>query len=323
MAQFTSLNAAIDNHNGAVLTDMFQNEVLDLTSKAGELAKHITYRPATGQISRYIERISANPGVASDPRNIGPAGINVDRQERSVLVKAITNRVDFGLFDSLVYEGQGKLFGDLKAMDIKAMVEGILLTRDDKLWNGADVVSGAQTGDGSSLEYAGLLKQITNTLTIDVATDFVAAVRKKVAQMVQAAPAAKPTAIYVSPVLLSIIEEETRNSVGAMRFIQSDIKQGVAGLGINGIVTAAGVLPIYPDVFLPQATNGSDATKTDYTFAIISEPNVEFHYVGQPNVMVYELVQKDNLNSGYTGVLFGAPVAKGAGVAHAVGTVTR
>lgn len=329
MAQFVSLNAAADYlGNGAIFLPQFQPEITDLVRRAGVLGQRIQYVPATGSPSRWFDQLSIQDGGFTDPRSIAPTAVSPTRVEKSLIIKAITSRIDYSLFDLEVTAQQG-VFNELKAKDLKDMVAGILRLRDKNLWNGADTVSGNQVGSGTytgnGLQYVGLLNQITQTTTIGSGASIIDGIRNQVAQMMANQNfAVRPTAIYIHPIALDYLEQEAKNANNAQGFFQNGVEV-VPGVRVNGIATQAGILPLIPEPFLPvdHTVFGNPTSGHNYPFAIVTEDLIEYHYVGSKEPRVFMLGTTSNLNESYVGIMFGAPVVKMANVAHVIGAINR
>jgi hypothetical protein len=328
-AQFTNLSAAADYMgNGAIIVPEFQPEINDLVRRSGVLGQRISKVPATGSISRWFDQTAIADGQYTDPRTIVPTATAPTRVEKSLVVKAITNQINYSLFDLETVGQQGNTFAQLKAKDLKDMVQGVLRLRDKGLINGNDTVSGNQVGNGG-VQFVGLVNQITKTQTILAAASILDSLRTQVANMVND-PLFQviPTAIYMNPIALDYLEQEVKNSNNAIRYIGSDMSEVKAGLSVFGIYTAAGLLPIIPEPFLnmDQAIPGIGAApggQHNYPFMIVSESLLEYHYVGSSDPRVFQLGKTNNLNESYTGIMFGAPVAKLAANAHTVGVIQR
>jgi hypothetical protein len=257
--------------------------------------------------------------------------VSPTRVEKSLVIKAITSQINYSLFDLEVTAQQG-VFTELKAKDLKDMVQGILRLRDKALWTGADTVSGNQVGSGTytgnGTQYVGLLNQITKTVTIPSGTSIVDTIKNQVAQlMADQNFNIKPTAIYMNPIGLDYLEQEVKNADNSQGFFQNGIEV-VPGIRVNGVATQAGILPIIPEPFLPMdatipGISAAPSGQHNYPFAILTEPLVEFHYVGSKEPRVFQLGTIANLNEMYVGIYFGAPVAKLAGNAHVLGVIQR
>jgi hypothetical protein len=133
----------------------------------------------------------------------------------------------------------------------------------------------------------------------------------------------RPTAIYIDPIAHYYMEEEVRAAVEAGTMTDPFGKTVVAGLEVLSIVTSAGRLPIIPEPFMKTAVNGSDATKTDYGIAIVTESMIEYHYVGEKGVFLFEMGTTSDIQRKMVAIKYGAPVAKGPSYAHAFGKITR
>jgi hypothetical protein len=325
-----SLQAAADYMgNGAIIVPEFQPEITDLVRRAGVLGARIEHVPATGSISRWFDEVSISDGQYTDPRSIAPTATSPVRVEKSLVVKAITNRIDYSLFDLETVGQQAEVFAQLKGKDMKDMVNGMLRLRDKGLWSGSDTVNGAQVGAGTSQQYVGLLNQISKTMTIASGNSIVDAIRTQVAQLV-ADPdyVLNPTAVYLNPLALDFLEMEVKNSNTAVRFVATDLTNVKAGLSVMGIQTAAGLLPLIPEPFLAiDATipgiAAAPSGQANYPFAILTEDLLEMHYIGSKDPRVFQLGRVSNLNESYVGIHFAAPVAKMANKAHVLGVIQR
>jgi hypothetical protein len=321
-----NLHAAADALvNGGIIVPEFQKEITDLVRRAGALQNRIQFVPATGSPSRYFEQTAIADGNFTDGHNINPTSTSPTRIENSLLIKSLTNRIDYSLFD-LETIAQQAIWPQLKAKDLKDMVNGILRLHGKSLWTGTDTVSGQQVGSGASLQYVGLLTQITNTTTI-AGTSIIDGIRTQVANLM-ANPSFDnmPTAIYMNPLALNLLEQEAKNNATALRFIQTDIAEASVGVHVSGIVTAAGLLPLIPDPFLPTNATmpgvaAAPAGKNNYPYVILNEPMVEYHYIGSKEPRVFQLGTIATLQESYVGIMFGAPVVKGASYAHVAGVI--
>jgi hypothetical protein len=328
---YVDLRAAADRvSNGAIIVPEFQTEIVDLVRRAGVLGQRIEYVPATGSPSRFFEQTDIVDGTYANPQAISPTAIDFSglRVEKSVVIKAIQSQINYGLFDMETVAQQG-IFTQLKAKDLKDMVNGILRLRDKGLWTGTDTVSGSQVGAGTTNQYVGVLSQVSRTLTIASGSSIVDGLRTEVAKLYnQVAIAARPTAIYIHPLALDKLEQEVKSSNNAVKFIQTDISDGKAGISVTGISTVAGVLPLIPDPFMTMNASigatpiaAAPGGQNNYPFAILTEDFLEYHYVGDKNPRVFQLGTVSNLNESYVGIMFGAPVVKYPGLAHTVGAI--
>jgi hypothetical protein len=330
MGQFINLSAAADRMaNGAIIVPEFQTEIVDLVRRSGALGQRIQYVPATGTPSRFFEQSNIVDGTFVDPQAINPTGIDLSalRTEKSVQIKAIQSQIGYGLFD-METVGQQGVFTQLKAKDMADMVKGILRARDKALWVGTDTVNGNSVGN-SGVQFVGLLAQISKTAVIVNTASIVDGIRTQVATLYNdPIVAARPTAIYINPLALDALEQEVKNSPGAIKFLQTSIEAAHAGMNVTGLVTVAGTLPLIPEPYLTMnATVGATPVaaapsgQNNYPFAIVTEDLVEFHYIGEKNPRVFQLGTVANLSEQYVGIAFGAPAAKYAAKAHAVGVI--
>jgi hypothetical protein len=319
-AQFIDLSAAVQFQGpGALITDDFQREITDSLRRNSVLEGRLHYTPATGDFSTYFEQNTINGGAFIDPRTPSATATSNVRTPKSLKVKAITNQVNFGHYD-ITLANQQDNFEDLKAKDLNDMLNAIGLTHGKALWRGTDTSLAVPT----TLQYVGLPKQITNTFTVGASASIVAAIRGKVAAMVASELyQLMPTAVYIHPIGHHYLEEEERNASNNETQVSNLRKTTVAGMEVLAIMTAAGLLPIIPEPFMPSAVNATTASNTDYGIAIVTEPMIEYHYVGQKGIYLFQMGTTSDLQEKYVGLKYGAPVAKGPSYAHAYGTIER
>jgi hypothetical protein len=327
--QFANLNAAADYMgNGAIFLPEFQSEITDIVRRNSIFAQRISYVPATGAPSRWFDQTAIQDGAFSDPRTITVAATSPTRVEKSVTLKALTNQINYSLFDMEVMNAQATVFNQLKSKDMADMLTGITRLHAKALWNGTDTVSGNQVGNGG-LQYVGLVNQITKTQTIISTASILDSIRTQVANMVNDPLfTVKPTGIYMNPIAIDYLEQEIKNSNNALRYIATDASGATGGLNVLAINTVAGVLPIYPEPYLvtDQAITGIAAApggQHNYPFCIVSEDLIEYHYVNEKQPRVFQMGKTTNLNESYVGVMFGAPVAKLGANAHTIGVIQR
>jgi hypothetical protein len=275
--------------------------------------------PATGNFSTYFEQNTVSGGAFVDPRSITATATSNTRTEHSAKMKAISNQVNFGHYDTVVNQQQNN-FPDLKARDLDDMLNAIGLVHGKALWRGTDTSLSVPT----TTQYVGLATQITNTFSVGAVANIVAAICAKVAAMVASELyELMPTAIYIHPIAHHYLTEEERQASNNTTQISALSKTTIAGIEVLQIMTAAGLLPIIPEPFIPYAVNGTDATLTDYGVAIVTEPMLEYHYVGEKGIYLFQLGTVADVQEKYVGVKYGAPIAKGASYAHAYGTISR
>lgn len=319
-ARFVDIAAATQFQGpGALITDDYQKEITDILRRKSVLDGRIEYVPATGDISTYYEQNTVNGGDFVDPRNPSATSTSNPKTPHGVKIKALTNQVNFGHYDVTLGRQQNN-FPELKAKDLDDMLNGIALSHGKALWRGNDTNLAVPT----TLQYVGIPSQITNTFTVGIGASIVAAIRAKVAAMAGSEKyEVLPTAIYIHPIAHYHMTEEVRLAVESGKMSDPFGKTVVAGLEVPTIMTAAGLLPIIPEPFMPSATNATNAENTDYGIAIVTESMIEYHYVGERGMYLFELGTTGSLQEQYVGVKYGAPVAKGPSYAHAYGTIER
>jgi hypothetical protein len=319
-AEFIDLKAATDIQGpGALITEDFSKEITDVVRRTSVLDGRIAYIPASGNFSTYYEQNTVNGGVFVDPRAVTAAATSNARTEHSAKVKAITNQVSFGHYDVTVGKQQNN-FPELKAKDLNDMLNAIGLVHGKALWRGTDTSLTTPT----TLQYVGIASQITNTFTVGATANIVAAICAKVAAMVASENyQLMPSAVYIHPIAHFYLTEEERMASNNTTQISALSKTSIAGLEVLTIMTAAGLIPIFPEPFMPSAVNGADGTLTDYGVAIVTEKMLEYHYMGEKGMFLFQMGTVTDLKESYVGIKYGVPIAKGASYAHAYGTISR
>ena len=322
---FQASSDAIDYKGpGALLTPKYQQEILDLTRKRGVLGNRINYIPATGQPSRYVELQPVTGGQYADPRNMTEVTPTVPQYtEHALWIRAITGRINYSLFDIQANKQFGN-WKNLQARHLMEMMEAVLKTEDKALWIGKNNVSGSSTYENPNV-IDGIITQLTAADAVDNVdqeTLIHRAIKTTVAEiMAQENYDVVPTAVYMNPLVLDMLENEQEDAGNFRRILSETETEVVPGVKVRSIQTAAGSLPVITDPLL-EAKDGANNTK-DYPVVILTEPLVEYHWVGSPNLQLFLLGREEGLASNYQACKFGAPIVKGAAVAHKLLWVNR
>jgi len=314
---------------GAVEVNMYEDVIVDIVRRTSVALQRFRDVPATGQPHRYFEQTAiataafgntgGQGGAAIAPSPTGPTRI-----ERSAFVKAITGQTNISLFDKMVTQQQ-KQFAQVVAQDVEDTLSAIQVTRAQALWSGNDTSLTTPT----TLQYVGLLTQITTQATVAPGVSIIDVLKAQVAQMVgNQIYNVRPTAIYLNPVLNDYVDREAK--AGNIILDQVEVAVGVTVSALN---TQAGKLPLIGEAFLPAATAAAYGFSAplagfkNYFAVIVTERLIELPYVSgetqNPNPMLFQLGLTGNLSGQYVGVKFDSVVAKGATYAHVVVCVQR
>lgn len=310
--------------NGAIEVNKYESEIVDWIRRTSETLNRFENVPATGHPHRYFEQTAIATGSFTDPRNISPSATSPTRVERSGYIKGLTAQTNIGLFDVDVTRQQGN-FAYLEAKDIEDIVSAIQLVRAQAIWTGTDTSLSAPT----TIQYVGLLTQITLQGTIMAGASIVDGLKAQVAQLCSNVTfLVKPTGIMLNPILGDYIDRECK----AQKIELGTMKIG-AGVVVSFINTQAGSLPLIPDVFIPTDTTSKygfsapPAGFKNYYAVILTESAVIMPYIGgkdgNPNVRIFQLGLVQGLQGQYVGVKFDAIIAKSAAYAHCVVCVQR
>lgn len=329
-AEMMSLKAAADYlGTGAIEVNEYEPVITDIVRRRSVALQRFKQVPATGQPHRYFEQTAIAQAVFSTTGGQGSSAISPSpssptRVERSAFIKAVVNQSNIALFDKMVTQQQKK-FAEVIARDIEDIVSGINVTRAQGVWNGNDTSLTSPT----TVQYVGLLSQITTQATIAPGASIIDGLKAEVAALfANPTYVVKPTAIYVNPVLGDYIDREAR--AGQITLTEIEVTSGVV---VKALATQAGVLPLIGDQFLPAASGAAygfsapPAGNKNYFAVIITEDMVEMPYVSgetdNPNPMLFQLGLTGNLSGQFVGVMFDAVIAKAATYAHAVVAVQR
>ena len=320
--------AALDFQGpGAVEIGLFEREIVDLVRRNSILLARMRPVKASGQPHRYLEQTQIATGSFTDPRNIAPTATGPTRVEKYGTLKAIVAQSNLTQFDVAVTKSQG-IFGDIEAQDIHDVASACIVTMAVAAWAGTDTSLSAPT----TVEYMGLLTQITTKNTISVGQSIIDSLKAQVAAlMANQTYAVKPTAIYINPILGDLIDREAKG--GQIYLGDAPVAPGMVVRSIN---TQAGPLPLIPDPYIPAIASGATTT---YGFTapasglqilpavIVTEDLIQRPYmpVGyeSPWPQLFQLGLTGNLQGQFVGVQYDCVIAKAASYAHAVVGVTR
>lgn len=323
--QMQDVRAAADFlGNGAIEVNMYESEIFDIVRRESVAAQRMKPVPATGAPHRYFEQTAIATATMTDPRSISPTPSGPTRVEKSAVIKALTGQTNFSLFDVEVTQQQGQ-FARLEAKDIEDITSGIMVLMGTQIWQGNDTSLVSPT----TTDYMGLLSQITNHATIALGSSIIDGLKAKVASiMANVTYKARPTAVYLNPILLDLIDREAK----AQSIVLGQV-QVAAGVTVSGLNTVAGLLPLIPEVYIPSTTDTSYGFSAppggyrNYFAVIVSEADIERPYISgatqNPNPRIFQLGLLAGLQGQYVGIHFSSILAKGAAYAHGLVAVVR
>lgn len=315
MAQFIEFETGVaKTGNGFIQLPLFDTIITDLTGKRGVLMQRIKTKRASGNPTRYFEKQAATRTAAfQDPHALAASKFNVKMVEKAAFIKAITNEIEFTHFDREVGQQQG-IFRGLTDEHIRDMVTDLLQLQDEKVWTGNDT----SLNESTTNEYVGLLTQIKQKGEITDGTLITDAIRTEVARLyAQKEYNVKPSIVYVNPMTMDLIEQEEQTRPNTRKNYEVEV---VAGIKVPAIMTAAGLLPIVADPYLPieDGTSG-DAGKKLHHVVILSENLIERDYVGSPKPRIFSFgIHDESLNEKYMALQYDCVIAKGEEYAHTI-----
>jgi hypothetical protein len=321
-AVFGDLSAAADYMGpGAIEINRYQTEITDMVRRRFIFGQKIGQTPATGQPSRFFEQLAIPTAGFSDPRVLTATASQPSRVERTLMLKAITAQINYGLFDVEVNQQQGQ-FAYLEAKDLTDTVDGVLKLHDQNLWNGSDtdlmLSTTTQYYGVSGQIYTGSAASNGNAVTVVAATgSLVDAFQSMVANIAARTDfEVLPDAFYANPVTLQAFAKEAKTV--QLYFNETEVIPGVI---VQSMPTQIGNIPFVQDPAISMFSQGG-GTNLQNGF-LVSSNMVEYHYLTDPLPRVFQLGLVGNLAAQYVVVKFGAPVVKGAPYAHAILQTTR
>lgn len=297
---------------GAIHVPVFERQIMDRTRKRGILLQKVTTKAATGHPTRYFEKEAhASKHTWINPRAIDHAlDTEINRIEHSALIKAMVDGITFTLFDHEVTQQQG-LFGDLQAQDLAEVVTDMLDAQDRAVWTG----TAESLMDSTNADYCSLITQITKTGTIAADARLTQAIIDAVAVlMYNKQYKATPTAIYMNPLDKATLDNQEMEAKDKIKTYDVDVLPGIV---VQGVMTAAGILPIITDIYCPRGK-----------IAILDERLLERQYVTTPNPRMYMIgggedirTQKRDLATRYIAILFDTFIVRAASYGHMILTI--
>ena len=305
-SQFMQLAGAADYiGTGSMYVPVFEQQIMDNTRKRGTLMQRVKTKQATGHPTRYFEKLAHDSKHKFiDPRAIDHTlDTQVQRVERSAMIKALVDGITFGKFDAEVTAQQG-LFGDLQAQDLSEVVSDMLDAQDRNVWSG----TATSLLDTEHKDYCSILTQITKTGTIAKDARLTSAICDAVAAlMYNKAYSVHPTAIYMNPMDKAKLDNQEKEAKDKVK--QYDIEV-LPGIVIDGIMTVAGKLPIITDIYCPVGK-----------IVITDETMLERQYVTSATPRMYQLGTEKDLATRYIAILFDTFIVRGASYGHMVLTI--
>src|SRR6516164_75332 len=226
-AQMMTLQAAADYlGTGAIEVNEYEPVITDIVRRRSVALQRFKQKPATGQPHRYFEQTAIATGAFQSTGGqgstaISPSPASPTRVERSAFIKACVNQSNIALFDKMVTQQQ-KRFAGVVAQDIEDIVNGVNVARASNVWNGNDTSLSSPT----TVQYMGLLSQITLQATIAPGASIIDGLKAEVAAIVgNPLYTAKPSAIYVNPILGDYIDREAK--AGQITLTEVEVVSGV------------------------------------------------------------------------------------------------
>ena len=290
----------------AIEVPVFEKTILDNTKKRGVLMQRVPVKAATGHPTRYFEKVAHDSKHKFiDPRKIDHSlDTAIDFVEHSAYIKGLVDGITFTKFDREVYQQQGSMFGDLTAQALDEMVTDMLDAQDRAVWTG----TAKDLMDSTNPEYCSILTQVKKTGVIAKGVRLTKGIIQNVAElMYNKQYAVKPTAIYMNPLDKALLDEQEMDEKDKVKIYDVNI---LPGIKINGIMTAAGILPIITDIYCPVGK-----------ILITDEKQLERRYVASAAPRVYQLGTEKDLCQRFIAVLFDTFIVKAGEYGHKVVTI--
>lgn len=324
--QIMTLDASADYlGNGAIETNRYETEVVDIIRRNSVFLDRVPETLATGHPHRFFDQTTIAQGNFSDVRTLAATPSGPTRTERAVYIKAAIGQTNFGLFDVAVTRLQ-KQFSYITGKDIEDIMSGVVIAEANAVWAG----TATSISDSATPSFCGLLTQISNQYTIGLGASIIDGLKAKVAAMfANPTQNAKPTAVYLNPILSDLVDREAKAA-----HIDLSTMEVSAGVVVTYLNTQAGRIPLIPEPFIPATTDTSYGFATpgsgnsNYFAVIVTEDLIERPVVpaGESESLkptMFQLGLVGGLQGQYVCVHFSAVVAKRADTAHAVVAVVR
>lgn len=282
-------------------------------------AKRIKHKPESHETFRWVEESGLNRSAAFiDPRNItSTANTGITRVEKMAKLKGMSNRINYGLFDTELTKNG--MFSYVLQDDMENMINDMMLLENDNMWTGNDTSYSSSTTN----QYFGVLSAITNTASIPLKTasspTMAQAIKTQVAKMSARTDVdTLPTAIYMNPLTLDALEIEENAQTDKTKFYDVEV---VPGTTVKAIMTVAGKLPIITDNRIPVDTSGG--TNDLHKIILVDEAKiVRHHLIGYENPVVFKMGEVQSLLTEYVAVQFANVVVQFPDKSHCVMTKT-
>lgn len=319
---FTAAQVADYNTSHYWEFPQFQDGMLDLLNRKVTILNRIMTTPATGYPSRWKEQtklphnagfVNVRTGRADGKYDKASIDEDYGRVERVAYLKCLTSQIKYNLFDKELVAQQGNE-AQLLEKDMNDMFVDFSKTQNNALWNGA----ATSAEDSTSVEYSGILTQVTNKIKEATPFDFTTksgtritdAIRKQIAQQqTDLTYDVWPTAVYANPLTIQRIEDEELSRDGTRYIIPNDMVLE-NGWKVDSINTAIGKIPIIPDPYIKLDTT-TTAGKTTHTVAVVNESLIERHYLTTPVPRIFKMSLDSTLIDDYIALLFDCVVVKG------------
>ena len=181
---------------------------------------------------------------------------------KKVFVKLYGNSIQYDYFARRYEERYGS-FEDLLVKDYNDMIVDFDRVTHDKFWNGA--ATSVEDDETVSLEYCGVLKQITDTTAITTGSNIFDAINTKMASLqARLDYSGLPDVICMHPSTYDILVKQERDRANSYITINSEI---VPGWKVNTLNTYTKSFPIMITPFIRPVADA--ATPTKYTHKIV------------------------------------------------------
>jgi hypothetical protein len=229
---------------------------------------------ATGYPHSFNEqtKIPSNTAAINPKLGIGTTtadyGINVTDTDygrdnwKNLFVKCYSNRIQYDFFTRKWEEEYGS-FEDLVAKDYNDMIVDFTKVTHNHFWNG----NASAIDDTTSLQYCGILNQITDVSAIASGTKIADALNTKMAKLqLRLDYSGFPDVLCMNSATYDLLIKQEMTREHYIENITTDI---VPGWEVPAIHTQAGKLPILITPFI-NAVPDNAATPTKYTHKIVA-----------------------------------------------------
>ena len=297
---------------------IFEDTIHDYLRRDVSIYNWVPSYEATGQPTMWWDqtKMPSNEQFSS-PTTLAYKALDEDygRVPKSAMVKCITSKFTVPFFNTLVSKQQGVL-PDFVVKDIADWAISFKRFVNSKMYYGSDTDLATPT----TLEYMGIMTQITNTATraktattVGITDILETEVATMESDTVNSTGSNGDLAFFMNPMSMDLWVKQERAINSNFR---PEIAEVTPGFQVPAIRTAKGLIPVVVDPYIGVTDNVGNGSY-DHTILLLNKRMIERRYVASADPMVFDFNQlTDQLNSDKLAVLFDNIICRGGSFAH-------